>query len=250
MSTHYIALIPAYATAVGLWFLISRFLKTLWNNEVTTEFKKPWLEFVYAIIAVTTILGIGQLYMRSMLIPNNGNNYIDALNQFFIFSPSILLILVRKQSTNTIWLPKSKILLRISIGLVIALSSLFIYWLIRKNASGYISILSNTYHPKNISHLLQVFMEDITIALVFVRLSAWIGRKWTIGMVALLFAAGHIPSLIASGASTVEMSSLFIDTFIAIVILSAVSKSRDVWWFFMVHFALDMSQYYGGDFPH
>lgn len=90
-------------------------------------------------------------------------------------------------------------------------------------------------------------MEDITIALVFVRLSAWIGRKWTIGVVALLFAAGHIPSLLSSGASTIEISSLFIDIFIAVVILSAVSKSKDIWWFFMVHFALDMSQYYGGN---
>ncbi|MBN2777387.1 MAG: hypothetical protein JXR36_07080 [Bacteroidales bacterium] len=246
MTAHYIALIPAYATAAGLWFLISRFLKTLWNNEVTTESKKPWLEFVYAIIAVIMILGIGQLYIRAMLIPNMGNNYIDAINQFLIFSPTILLITIRKQSIETIWLPKSKILLRIAIGLVIALCSLFIYWIIRRNAAGYVSILSDTYNPKNISHLVQVFMEDITIALVFVRLSAWIGRKWTIGLVALLFATGHIPSLISSGASTVELSSLFIDTFIAIVILSAVSKSKDVWWFFMVHFALDMSQYYGG----
>ena len=246
MTTHYIALVPAYATAAVLWFLISLVLKTLWKNEANTLFNKSWLEFLYALIAVIMILGIGQLYMREMLIPNDGNNYIDALNQFIIFSPTILLITIRKQSTETIWLPKSKILLRISIGLVIALSSLFIYWLTRENAAGYVSILSNTYHPKNVSHLVQVFMEDLTIALVFVRLSAWIGRKWTIGIVALLFAAGHIPSLISSGASTVEISSLFIDTFIAIVILSAVSKSKDVWWFFMVHFALDMSQYYGG----
>lgn len=247
MTEHYIALIPAYGTAAVLWFLISLIFKTLWNDEVITEFKKPWLEFVFAIIAVLMILGIGQLYMRAMLIPNNGNNYIDALNQFLIFSPTILLILIRNQSTETIWLPQSKILLRIAIGLFIALISLFIYWLIRKNAAGYVSIISNTYNPKNISHLVQVFMEDITIALVFVRLSAWIGRKWAIGIVALLFAAGHIPSLLSSGASTIDISSLFIDIFIAVVILSAVSKSKDIWWFFMVHFALDMSQYYGGN---
>lgn len=247
MTSHYIALVPAYATAASLWFVISLFLKTLWNNEATTEFKKPWLEFVYAIIAVLMILGIGQLYIRAMLIPNNGNNYIDALNQFLIFSPTILLIIARQQSIKSIWLPISRIPVRIFIGLIIALISLFIYWLIRKNAAGYVSILSNTYNPKNISHLVQVFMEDITIALVFVRLSAWIGREWAIGIVALLFAAGHIPSLLSSGASTIEISSLFIDTFIAIVILSAVSKSKDIWWFFMVHFALDMAQYYGGN---
>ena len=89
-------------------------------------------------------------------------------------------------------------------------------------------------------------MEDITIALLFVRLSECIGRKWTIGIVAILFAAGHIPSLLSNGATTNELLTLFIDAAIGIIILSAVSKSRDVWWFFMVHFVLDMSQYYGG----
>ena len=74
--------------------------KTPWNKEVVIEFKKPWLEFVYAIIAVLMILGIGQLYMRAMLIHNNENNYIDALNQFLIFSPAILLILIRKLLVN------------------------------------------------------------------------------------------------------------------------------------------------------
>ena len=65
-------------------------------------------------------------------------------------------------------------------------------------------------------------------------------------LVALLFAAGHIPSMISDGYSFQEMSSLILDAAIGVVILSAVSKSKDVWWFFIVHFVLDMSQYYGG----
>ena len=89
-------------------------------------------------------------------------------------------------------------------------------------------------------------MEDITIALIFVRLSAWIGNKRTIVIVAILFAAGHIPSLLTNGFVITELGSLLIDTFLGILILSAVSKSKDVWWFFMLHFALDMSQFYGG----
>lgn len=248
MDSHYIALILAYAIVTGLWFLIFRFFKTPWSNGTSIHFKKPWLEFIYAIAAVVVILGIGQLYIRDMLLPNVGNyynNYIDALNQLLIFSPALLLIAIRKQSVETIWLPKSKILIRLVLGLIFASIALLVYWLVRKDAASLGSIFVNTFHLKNISHLVQVFLEDITIALIFVRLAAWIGRKWTIGIVAILFAAAHIPSLLSNGATTYELGSLFFDAFIGVVVLSAVSKSRDVWWFFIVHFVLDMSQFYG-----
>jgi hypothetical protein len=246
MDSHYVALMLAYASIAGMWFLIFRIIEKPWDEECHFSFQKPWLEFIYAILAVIAILGIGQLYVRGMLIPNNGNNCIDALNQILIFSPTVLLVAIRKQSIETIWLPKSKIPIRIIWGLVMALISLIIYSLIRKDAANLVHIISNTYHPKNISHFVQVFMEDITIALVFVRLAEWIGRKWSIGIVAFLFAAGHIPSLLASGVTTNELSSLFIDAAIGIIVLSAVSKSKDIWWFFIVHFALDMTQFYGG----
>jgi len=246
MNEHYISLIAAYGTGAILWFLANHFYRSLWTVEKAITFEKPWLEFIYSIITVIAILGIGQLYLRDLLIPNNGNVGIDAVNQLLIFSPTLLLILIRKQPMESIWLPRSRVLQRLAIGLVIAMGSLLVYWLIRKNASIFGSILVNTYHPKNISHLVQVFMEDITIALIFVRLSAWIGYKRSIIIVAILFAGGHIPSLLANGFAITELGSLLIDVFLGILILSVVSKSKDVWWFFMLHFALDMSQFYGG----
>ncbi len=246
MNEHYISLIAAYGTGVLLWFLANYVFKSIWKDHKTITFEKPWLEFIFSIMAVIAIIGIGQLYLRDLMIPNDGNKVIDAINQFLIFSPTLLLIAIRKQPIVTIWLPKSKFLFRLVIGLVITICSLLVYWLIRKNAPSFESLLTNTYHPKNISHLVQIFMEDITIALIFVRLSAWIGNKRTIAIVAILFAAGHIPSLLTSGFAVNELGSLFLDAFIGVLVLSAVSKSRDVWWFFILHFALDMSQFYGG----
>lgn len=244
MDAHYLALIPAYATATVLWFLINHFFKTPWSNVTKVNFEKPWMEFVLALMATIAILVIGQLYMRDLLIPNQvNNNYIDALNQIIIFSPAVILVLARRQSTATIWLPCTNILPRIAIGSALALCALFIYCLSREDSDGYFELLSDIYQPGNISYLVQVFMEDITIALLFVRLSAWIGRRWSIVIVALLFAAGHIPALISVGATVAELGRLFIDTSIGVLILSAVSKSRDIWWFFMVHFALDMTQF-------
>ena len=246
MSEHYISLIAAYGTGVILWFLANYLITSLWKEHKIITFEKPWLDFIFSILAVITILGIGQLYLNDLMIPNDGNNIIDAINQFLIFSPTLLLIVIRKHPIETIWLPKSKILQRVAVGFLIAICSLLVYWLTRKNAPSFGNLLTDIYHPKNISHLVQVFMEDITIALIFFRLSAWIGNQKTIIIVAILFAAGHIPSLLSSGFAVSELGSLFLDACLVVLVLSAVSKSRDVWWFFVLHFTLDMTQFYSG----
>lgn len=245
MSPHYISLLSGYSLTVGLWFLLNHFYPFIWKNKERISFDKPYLEFIYSIIALTTILGIGQLYIRGWLIPHKDNVLLDAVNQFIIFSPSCILILIRKHSIDTIWLPKSKIVIRLFIGLLFALCSIIIYWLTRKDSKELGFILLNIYHYHNLSHLVQVFMEDITIALIFVRLSAWIGNKWTILIAAILFSAGHIPSMISDGAELIELSSLLIDTLVGVLVLLAVSRSKDILWFFMVHFAMDMTQFYG-----
>jgi len=246
MDNHYISLITAYTTGMVLWLLSNYLLQSVWKGASSNKFETPWLEFVFSIIAIVAILGIGQLYINDLLIPNTrSNKLVDALNQFLIFSPTLLLVFIRKHSIETIWLPKSKIPQRLAVGFVIAVISLFVYWVVRENGTPFYIQLKNTFHPKNISHLVQVFMEDITIALIFVRLSAWVGRQKTIVIVAIIFAAGHIPSMLSSGFSFPELVNLVLDTFIGVLVLSVVSKSRDVWWFFILHFALDMSQYYG-----
>ncbi|MEM6767637.1 MAG: CPBP family glutamic-type intramembrane protease [Bacteroidota bacterium] len=247
MNPHYVALMITYASIAGVWFLLDFFVRKPWNIDISVNFRRPWLEFVYALVAVVAILGIGQLYIGKMLIPNaEGNTAIDALNQFLIFSPTILLLIIRRQPLESIWLPPYRIAERVGWGLILSVTALLIYWLARKDAVSLSSLFTETYHPKNFSFLVQVFMEDITIALLFVRLSAWIGRRWSIGIVAALFAAGHIPSLLADGATLNELSSLLLDVTIGVIILSAVSKSKDVWWFFPVHFVMDMTQFYGG----
>ncbi len=246
MSPHYVSLIFGYGTATGLWFLLNHFYPSLWGKNKRINFDKPYLEFIFSILAILAVIGIGQLYLRQLLIPNNANIFLDAINQVIIFSPVFILILTRKQTLETLWLPKSKIGIRLSIGLLLAFCSIFSYWLTRSDANGFLNILSGIYHYQNFSHFVQVFMEDVAIVLVFVRLSSWIGDKWSILIIATLFSAAHIPSLLTNGASLIELSSLIIDTSLGVLVLLALSKSRDIWWFFMVHFAMDMTQFYGG----
>ena len=71
-----------------------------------------------------------------------------------------------------------------------------------------------------------------------------IGQRLSIVMVAVLFAAGHIPALLAGDAVLEEILSLTLDAGLGIVAISVVQRSADVWWFWCVHFVMDMTQFY------
>ncbi|QSE98969.1 hypothetical protein [Fulvivirga lutea] len=249
MFEHYGSLITSYALATIVWYVLYSYTSfgRFWKDDANPEMQKPSLELLYATFAIIGIIGVGQLYVNNLLIPNSGNyKLIDALNQALIFSPVFILLLIRKQSTETIWLSKRNVGIRIVIGFGISLIALLVYHLERNNTAPIGEMLGNVYQPRNISHLVQVFMEDCAIALLFFRLSAWVGQKWSIAIVAFLFAAAHIPSLISTGASIQEFQNLFLDTLIGTIVFTALSKSKDIAWFFPLHFALDMTQYYGG----
>ena len=244
MNSHYISLYIGYIIVVLMWHVLYHFSPILWNYNRAVRLRKPILEFSISIVVVITILLIGQLYIKGLLIPNDGNKLVDALNHILIFSPVFIALYLRKQSIKTIWLPTNKILLRLSIGLVLALAAIFMYSLVKKDSNGFSHIVTNTYHYKNISKLVQVFLEDITVAFLFVRLSSWIRVRWSIIIVALFFAAAHIPSLLANGTTLEEISLLVFDFGLGLILIGTINKSKDMWWFFMVHYAMDMTQFY------
>lgn len=246
MDPHYISLILAYGSGMILWWLINNQFPLIWSNNISLTFKNPLFEFILSILSVVLIILLGQLYNYNLLIPDRGIIYLNAINQLIIFSPSILLVLIRRQSPKTIWLPKNNILLRILSGFGITACSFLVYWFSRNYYGDYsfTSTFLNIFHHQNLSFAVQIFMEDVTIALIFVRLQAWIGRRYSIIIVAILFAVGHIPTMIFNGADIVGLSTLLLDSFLGIIVLLTLSKSRDISWFFILHFTMDMTQFY------
>lgn len=73
------------------------------------------------------------------------------------------------------------------------------------------------------------------------------GSRWAIGLVAALFAAAHIPGMIANGVELTEFAYLLLDAALVIAVFSVVQRAADVWWFWGVHFAMDMMQF--GEVP-
>ncbi len=60
---------------------------------------------------------------------------------------------------------------------------------------------------------------------------------------AVLFAAGHVPVLVSGGASVAELLHLVLDAALAVGVILVLQRSRDIVWFWCLHFCLDMTQF-------
>jgi hypothetical protein len=77
-----------------------------------------------------------------------------------------------------------------------------------------------------------------------VRFASALGSRRTVLIVAVLFALAHIPAMLSGGATIASFGHLGWDVGLAVGVLAVLQRSGDIWWFWMVHFALDMMQFY------
>ena len=90
---------------------------------------------------------------------------------------------------------------------------------------------------------MQVFAEDFAISVCLFRLMAWIGAKRAILLISLLFAASHIPAMLYNGVALGDFTGLLFDALLGFFALTVVSKSKNFLWFWMIHYAMDMTQF-------
>jgi hypothetical protein len=144
---------------------------------------------------------------------------------------------------STVWLPTSRVLIRIAIGVGLAWIALFAFTFAKPGRDNWFHLLGQVYQWANVEHLAQVFFEDVAIALLMVRLVAALRKPWLAALiVGFLFAAAHVPAMLTNGVAPLEMLSLGFDFVLAAGLLLVVQRSGDIWWFWCVHFALDMTQ--------
>ena len=246
MITHHVGLLVAYLGALLAWLGFRSWAPQLWRPGPDPVFGSPWREVAWALVAPATVIGIGMLYSRGWLLPATSRHRpaLDALNQLLIYSPVPLLLVVRRQGLETAWLPTRRILSRVGAGLVLAFFALFLYALVRTGLQAWPDLVVHTYQPRHISYLVQVLLEDVGIAVLFVRFRAALGLRGTLVVVATLFAAAHLPGLMANGVAMRDIMALFGDAGLGVLALAVLHRSKDVWWFWMVHFALDMTQFF------
>ncbi len=237
----YLSLYISYGTVALLVFLINN-KADLWNSDCSVEFESPWKEFGYVFLCGLGIIAIGQMYMAGIRLPSEFPVQ-EAINQLFIFSPAILLLAFRYKSFNSAWIELKNAHQKILTGLGLAVTAILIYSLVGSEHS-FLDILFGVYSPKNFPHLIQVLCEDILIAMLFIRLKKATSLKIALIAVASLFAVGHIPAMISKGFPLHEFYSLFLDAGLGFFLIYTINKTKDILWFWMVHFAMDMMQFY------
>lgn len=246
MPGHYAALLFAYSVALLAMFVIARRAPRWWPAPGAPAFAHPWRELGWALLAAVAVVALGMLYSRGWLLPATSTRRpaLDAINQLVIYAPFPLLVVLRRQSPESAWLPRRGIAVRVAIGLALALAALGAYALARTGIAAWPRLVAETYAPDHVSHFVQVLLEDVSIAILFVRLRGALGARLSLVLVALLFAAAHVPGMLASGAGGGALWHLVGDVGLGVLALALLQHLEDVWWFWMVHFALDMTQFF------
>ncbi|MDA1372887.1 MAG: hypothetical protein O2971_19330 [Proteobacteria bacterium] len=241
---HYIGLIAAYAVVTCLRLGLLRLKPELIPVPALQPCSYPGRELVYLVLTVVVIIGIGQFYTAGMLLPRTANWewLTEALNQVFIFSPVLLFLLLIKPAPVSLYLVHEQLGQRFALGLGLALCALIVFWLATPADLNIVQLLGPLSDPDNLDFPVQVFFEDLLIAMFLARCSQLISPRWTIVLVASLFAAAHIPAFLAQGDAPAELLSLLADTALGIMVLGSIILTRDFIWIFPVHVVMDSTQ--------
>lgn len=234
----------AYGTVCLIWLAVSRVLP-YWRDPKRTSFENPWHEVSYALLAALLVIGLGQLWLRGIRLANDTawRTVFESINQTVIFSPMLFLLLWRRQPLASAWLPGRHVLPRLAVGLGLAVVALAIYTALERGAPSFLSVLQHVFDPGKSHVTVQVLLEDITIAILMVRMGAALTNKWAVVVAAALFAGGHIPTMVSEGASSVQLIGLLRDFGLGVLVIGTASRGADILWLWPVHYALDMTQF-------
>lgn len=213
-------------------------------------FARPWKEFGLALLAGVAVLGIGQLYVRGLLLRPEGSFLVASANQLLIFSSVLLLPILRRQGPETLYAAWPRLPLRAGVGILLALVALGVFALASQGTPSFSMLLEGVCRVDRVPILVQVLLEDLTIGLLLCRLAAALRKRFVAAaVVAGLFVVGHIPAMVTTGASASELALLLLDFVLAFGVVFALVRTRDIVWFFPIHFVLDVTQFLAPSAP-
>ena len=250
--TYYNVLAPSYLVSIAVWLFLSRKFPDTFLVKDVRIIKWPRLQICALLLCSIAVIFIGRAYTNDYLVSDFtiGSLQIgESINQVLIYSPFPLFLILSKQSLSSGWLPTSKIAERFAAGMCLSLVSLIIF-VVLSSKKPISNVIYNVFHIQNTHHLVQVFLEDFSIALLLSRLSSALKPKYFVAAiitVSILFTSGHLPNNLETGVPILDiLTGLTMDAILVLVVGIALYKSRDFLWFFPIHFAMDMMQFYSG----
>ena len=244
--SHSWLLATAYTATCAIWWGLSRLIP-LWRDAQRPQFAHPWREVAIVVLAVVGTLLLGQLWMRGIRVNLTGpwTPVGESINQIIIFAPVIAVPILRRQGWASAWIRLDRIAVRLAIGLALALLALLLYSMLERGAVSWPDAVREVFAPSRAPVAVQVLLEDVAIAILFVRLATAMRPRAALLIVAALFAAAHIPSMIARGDTTAELVALLRDAGLAVVVVGSAWRSADIAWVWPIHYAMDITQFLG-----
>lgn len=251
MTAHMLGLIAAYgaaavAFALLLWRLPGAGIRW-WPGALGAAPARPRQSLWIALVVIACVPVIGALAYGWLRTFERGpwRPVMIAVNQLVIFSPVLLLLARDPRHLRGAMLSWPQFAPRLLVGAALTVVAVVAYSLARPDAASPIGILVRAWHPLQLPHLVQVLLEDLTIGLLLLRVAEAFGARRAVATVAVLFAAGHIPAMLADGASIGELLALTRDVALGGLMGGLLIRSRDIAWFIPLHFTMDMTQYVG-----
>lgn len=234
---HDLGLLVGWWVALAAWFALAQLLPRLWPAPGEPDIQDRWRSLAWALIAMAATLGLSRLHAAGfmLVVPGIAGAIASAVEQLIIFAPMMLVprLLDERQTS---WLPARRIWLRALIGVALAELALLAY-AGRHGASGWWAATRATWDPWNLPYLVEVFCQDVALAILFVRLRAVMGHGWALALVAAGFALAQLPAAAAiDGEALVRLA---VDFGLGAIVLAVAARCADLWWLVWVHFAMD-----------
>jgi hypothetical protein len=242
MGPDYLGLLAGYVAAAGAFWVLFLAIPGFMRTGHAVAISRPWIELAAIAVSVAGVIGVGQLYQRGMLLPEQGE-LLESLNQILIFAPALAVLAFLRPFWPKNYLPLDRAISGLGLGIALSVLALTAFVAASRGIAQWPSAAAQVFSFGSISIAVQVLLEDILIAAVAARLVAATNVWIAIGATAALFAAGHIPAMLAAGASLTDLGTLVLDTGLGVMVIGAIIASRNVWWLFPVHAVMDLTQF-------
>lgn len=233
----------AYGAACALWFVARAIRPGAWQEEPAYRpARRPWLEFLWVAVVVVGILGLGELWRQNYLLPRDAGLLAFSISQLIVWSPLFVVLLLRRQPLQTVYLSGEGLPTKIVTGIVLGAVALLAFLLPRGELHRLGAILEDAGSARAWGHFVPVFLEGVGIVYLFERLRWCVGTRWAIAVPAVVFALAHVPGSLEEGRGMghILAFSLF-NSAMVVGILWTVWRSRDVVWLGIVHWLMDIA---------
>jgi hypothetical protein len=237
---HDLGLLVGWWAALAAWLGIARLLPRLWPEPGPPDIQRAWRSLVWVLAGLAATLALSRLHAHGfmLVVPGIAGAIAAAVEQLIIFAP-VLLVPHWLDERETRWLPRDRIWLRVLVGLALAELALLAY-AAPHGLDAWWAASARTFDPWNWPYLVQVFCQDVAVAILYLRLRAVMGQAWAITLIAAGFAVAQLPVMGAIDAEA--LVRMVIDGGLGAAVLVICARSADLWWFVWVHFAMDTMQ--------